>query len=269
MTRSEPAPGAARFKASRSGIGWDLRVPSKHPSFADDVDEHLVSRFAVSAVGEGRAGVGTRPSMATEFSDHLWKGCWLRVPPRRARSSSVSLRRPARRGEGDQIGPPVSAAPRATSVVRDGSTVVTRIEVRSRRALTGAARAASTVGSISAIARSPGSDPWLGEHADQLTPVKIREKSFVIVGLTQPMGAVGLRSLGRGLPLSPRRAVANGGSHLGLTTLVSSTEQAARTAPVRSRKRRSIVRASPRSWPRRGGLTLQRCRESTCRRSLT
>lgn len=45
MTRFEPSPKAARSEASRSGIRWDLRVPSKHPSFADDVDEHLVSRL--------------------------------------------------------------------------------------------------------------------------------------------------------------------------------------------------------------------------------
>lgn len=65
MTRFEPSSKTARSEAPRSGIRWDLRVPSKHPSFADDVDEHLVSRFAASAAGEGRAGVGTRPSMAT------------------------------------------------------------------------------------------------------------------------------------------------------------------------------------------------------------
>jgi hypothetical protein len=126
---------------------------------------------------------------------------------RGARSSVVVASAGAPGGERDSP-KTVESAPAANEWDGFGQTrrrcskSIARAEVHSVRALTGKDRMASTgIGEERAKARPRVSQR--GELRRRPIRVKAREKSFAIVRLTQPMGAVGHWPLGRGLPSLP------------------------------------------------------------------
>lgn len=151
LTASEIHPnGQPRMesKAARLGLEWrdrrDLRVPTRHPSLADEDVRDILLGARPRSRRRASEDSAPRRRMRRRSSEHLRKGCWLRISPRRDASPRmiVSAIAGGERHE-NQTGSTASATgrrlrPSARSVF------VTRAEVRPRRALTGAAWPVST-----------------------------------------------------------------------------------------------------------------------------